>query len=329
MTLFNVYMHNKVMLYVQNISGHKSALESDGVNHLKRLSYLNDGTEIAHLSVPVGGRIYEIVGPSSYIDTTGFVAWSAELNECPEAHRLTFYDTISDYAADYSYQVANVQQTTATWNGMQTPMIVQISSVSDAPKDQNDLRNLREFTGSSDVTATYDGQGADGTDKCEVMDITWDSSLDYMVPTRYVMNEAASHGSRNVKEYLSYIDECHQDYSADYEVMWGDNWDRWMDQHVGILTTTLPEKNKQIKDKLVDQGTPVSYRWGGGITGEDDDIANYHYYVGYRSVFAWEFYVMGLTNHEDEVRPVELCACIATNNDDDYEESTGATSCPS
>ena len=94
MTSFNVWMHNKVVLFVPDLSFHQDALNEGGVAYMRRLSTLTgDGTTMAHLSVAVQGRVYELVGPASSADTTGFAYWSGSDGECPAAHDLSFYTT--------------------------------------------------------------------------------------------------------------------------------------------------------------------------------------------------------------------------------------------
>ena len=65
------------------------------------------------------------------------------------------------------------------------------------------------------------------------------------------------------------------------------------------------------------------------FSGADDDstTSSYHYYAGYRSVFAWEWYVQDATTHEKDPQPVKLCACVGANNALVYEEQTGLNAC--
>ena len=149
-----------------------------------------------------------------------------------------------------------------------------------------------------------------------------------MVPFRYVLNRAASSGEKNVKNYLNYIDDMHQRYTAKSLSEWGDNWDHWLDQHVGVQTTdgTL---NKKVMDAMLSDAIPTGWRYGSGNSGGDDDAttSSYHYYAGYRSVFAWEWYVQDVTTHEKDVQPVQLCACVGENNAVAYEQETGLNAC--
>ncbi len=116
MSTFNVFMHNKVQLFVPTLARHQTDLEADGVYYMKRLSTLPDGTSMAHMSVPVQGRVYELVGPASTLtSTTDFVAWSAELNECPQAHALTYYDTIDEWISEYETQKSDSTDDIATY----------------------------------------------------------------------------------------------------------------------------------------------------------------------------------------------------------------------
>ena len=66
---YNAFMQNKVQFYVPDITLFAKALDSDAVPHLKRKSTTDrtstDSTKVAmaHLSVPLEGKTYEIVGP--------------------------------------------------------------------------------------------------------------------------------------------------------------------------------------------------------------------------------------------------------------------------
>lgn len=50
---FNAFMHNKVQLFVPNLSPHFNALLKDGINVILRLSTSSDDEKVAHIGIPV------------------------------------------------------------------------------------------------------------------------------------------------------------------------------------------------------------------------------------------------------------------------------------
>ena len=149
MTNFNVWMHNKVVLFVPDLSFHQTKLNDDQVAYMKRLSTLSDGTVMAHLSVSVQGRIYELVGPASSADTMGFSYWSGSDGECPAAHDLAFYTTYQGWADAYDYQVGLSSLGSVGDNGLPIPMVAYAMATSDAPEEQPDLLHLKDLTGAA------------------------------------------------------------------------------------------------------------------------------------------------------------------------------------
>ena len=104
-----------------------------------------------------------------------------------------------------------------------------------------------------------------------------------MVPFRYVKNKVASTGSKSIKQLLNYIEKTHQEYTAQPISEWGDNWDHWLDQHVGVQTTD-GALNKKIMDAMETEKVPTGWRYGSGNNGGNDEesTSSYHYYAGYR-----------------------------------------------
>jgi hypothetical protein len=183
MTSFNAWMHNKVVLFVPDLSLHQAKLIEDDVSYMKRLSTLADGTIIAHLSISVQGRIYEITGPASSADTTGFTFWDGSLGECPAAHDLSFYTSFQGWVDAYDYQISISSIGAYGSNGLPVPMIAYVTSTSDAPQDQPDLLHLKSFTGAAFEHSVHsyvkDTENSAGSSyaQCETLDVTWDTTL--------------------------------------------------------------------------------------------------------------------------------------------------------
>ena len=89
----NVFMHNKIQLYVPDISPHYSAINGN-VNALYRLSSTSEGTnDMAHILFQLLNTtaFYEIVGPSATLSSdqlSSFTAWQS--TECPHSHSMEY-----------------------------------------------------------------------------------------------------------------------------------------------------------------------------------------------------------------------------------------------
>ena len=89
---FSAFSHNKVQLFARNVTAYAERFAAGGVPTLKRLSYDAAGVAVAHVSVAVAGRVYEIVGAATGAETA-WPAWSSA--ECAPAHGLP--DTVAFY----------------------------------------------------------------------------------------------------------------------------------------------------------------------------------------------------------------------------------------
>ena len=101
MDTFNAFMHNKVVMFVPELTAHFKRITDDNVATMKRLSYDSNNELVAHIDLQLQGHIYELVGPASSVpDLDGFTFWSDEDGECSKAHQLK--ETLESYREKYA-----------------------------------------------------------------------------------------------------------------------------------------------------------------------------------------------------------------------------------
>ena len=337
MNEFNAFMHNKIMMYVPSIAAHSEKLHRDGQDHLvmRRLSVDTEGQTVAHLSLNVEGRMYELVGPTDDIDTSsengGWKSWSDAAGECaavqvvPETLRIMKdkYVEIKSYHNDHA-----ADDEVASFD-LPVPMVVHHQIATDDFSKQNDLAHLVKFTGA------HVGDAVQHSDTCSSITVSWDytnegSEVFKLPSVTYVINTGAAVGAYSVTDFLNYLwtDE-HVKFAGDYKMHWGDNWDHWLDTHIGMQVTNYSSLtvggtdgsawgyHDLIYETLHSNSWPVGYRHGlqSGESGND-----YHFYTGYRNTFAWEWLI---NEGEYKGHVYDLCACIPENNAKIYYEKAG------
>mmetsp|Transcript_46249 Transcript_46249/g.93345 ORF Transcript_46249/g.93345 Transcript_46249/m.93345 type:complete len:556 (+) Transcript_46249:80-1747(+) len=331
MDYFNPFMHNKVMMYVPSLAAHEKKLKVGKQDRklMRRLSTDSDGATVAHVSMNVQGRLYELVGPAADLDTSGFSYWKED-TECaavqgvPESLKSMRdkYDEIKTYhdSSSTDDEVANF--------ALPVPMLVHHSIATDDFSKQNDLAHLVKFTGAS-VSDTVQH-----SDTCSSLTLSWDyesvGSQVFKLPSvTYVINTGATETEHSVSDYLDYLWGEHEKFAADYKMHWGDNWDHWLDFHIGMQVTNYSVTtaggtggevwgyHDLIYHTLHEESWPVGYRHG-QQTGEGGN--DYHFYTGYRDTYAWE-YLINEGEAKDHV--YDLCGCLPENNAKIYYDEVG------
>lgn len=313
---FNVFQHNKVLMFVPQVQRHLYRMQKDGINLKRRLSLDNDGVQVAHLDFQVEGRIYELVGPAGDIDDEHlalFSDWSTE--ECAPAQVLE--QTLESYTAKYQ-ELKDYHDQYATDDAVKNfdfdvPMVIKLTIATDDFEKQNDFAHLKKFSGAH-ISEVSD------YDTCQTVRVSWNydnSGKDvFKLPdVVYVKNTAASYGDYSVTDFLDYLwDDQHVKFAGDYKEHWGDNWDHWLDTHFGMQVTAESSKDTQwayhdlIYHELHENNWPVGYRHGNQL---DETGNDYHFYTGYRNTFAWEW-LINEGRYKEHV--YDLCCCIPENN---------------
>ena len=323
----NAFMHNKVQFYVPNLSGYVKNLDKDSVAHLKRKSTVatssTDSTPVvmAHLSIPIESKTYEIVGPLKSLDSdtadTDYTEWSSY--ECPTCHHLAEdYETLERRYSD--------TDDTTTWydnsgavDGRPQPMLVSVhvavSSEQTVDEMRKDFVHLRDYTRAKwEMTESED-------ETCKVASLSWDAMPGVVV--KYVQN---NHDDLPYKKELVEYEKVWKDqYEKTY---YGDgendlpssaNWHHFLDQHIGITATQGDDGNDcdevfaAISQGLRDDALGFSTR---------DESEEIHIYVGYEATTAWE-YNLATGCSTDDVSFGDICGCVEENSVNVYNRKMG------
>jgi hypothetical protein len=234
---FNIFMHNKVQLFVPNLSMHFNKIfNNTAVRALFRLSTSKNGDTLdtAHILMylPHSGHFYEIVGPSSSLsdaDLEVFDEWS--LYECPNSHVLV--QSIDTYTDLYETSSQN-QPTNLMWEknkDLLMPMAVGISIPTSSLDAIDDTLAIMSAITNVAITTTIESTKS-GDYGCTYVDISLNSPTHFEPNVRYVINDAAS---EEVIKKLSYWEES---ISSSHTALVDEDakyigWDRYLDTHIG------------------------------------------------------------------------------------------------
>ena len=101
MTLRPLALRSQVQLFVKDLAPFVHSLDAGGVRYLRRTSPIAESsaagaraTTLAHVGVPVEGRVVELVGPYASVPRDArddgrngsYVPWRA--HECPACHAI-------------------------------------------------------------------------------------------------------------------------------------------------------------------------------------------------------------------------------------------------
>ena len=319
----NVFMHNKIQLYVPDISPHYNAINGN-VNTLYRLSSTSEGTDdIAHILFQLVNTTiyYEIVGPSATLSSdqlTSFSAWQS--TECPHSHAMEY--TISYLnTLYYSYTQTDVNEAWSGITGMFVPMPVLIQIPAIDNDNFNITKTLMLYGGGRTAVEVEEGNCVSYSYYLADSDPYDDFITKSIATIRYVINPDAPSGELTLADWENDVVLTHETYlSSD-----GTTWDRYLDQHVGLESQAASAGSSKRGDVsgttyLTDadcttwlDNTEIVMRNNGILTGSraHDTI---RYYVGNPSVLSLQFTV---SCDADTYRPEfsDLCGCIQENDD--------------
>jgi len=323
---YNTFMYNKVQLYVPDLSAHYASVVGDKINSVLRLSKSagSSSYDTAHIGIPVfqAANMYEIVGPSSSLTSDqleAFGSWSD--SECPEAHNLVYsLDELSTLYGTISFSDGQKNWTTTT--GKYVPMGVGIIIPASSIEYISDTVSIiTDVTGGTSTTQT--GLGAKGG--CSITTINIGDGTHFEPAVRYVANSEVAQGTTfTISDWEQAVALTHQTYlnkSAEF-----DQWDRYLDTHVGILSNYGGDSNDdtlqcEANENTVETALQESSQQP---TYSMRDSEGLHYYVGTTGVKCWEFNAFGCSSTESDI-----CGCIASNNNNEYMDEYDGAPCGS
>lgn len=332
LTDFNAFMHNKIQLFVQDLSVWEDRLDSAGQNQRKRLATDSEGVAVALLSfaVPGTGKMYELVGPASTsADASAYTALDTA-TECPAASALpqplSFYAKRlvedADHVDDFDGSPAFMLTTLAMTHDFAGTAAGTTDAAGAAEERRRELTGAATTGGADNIAtlfshlSTFTGATVEveaDSDECTVVGVHWDNQDGVMV--RYVQNKAATTGDMTLADYDKYFADNHRTFS---DANWM-SWDRGFDQHIGMFFDgpydECMELSSLVRERLSADGVSVGER------GEPDA---HEMYSGYAGPMTWQ-YQWGKCDAGRASAPEE-CACVSTNNLDDYAASVGDAS---
>ena len=328
----NVFMHNKIQLYVPDISPHYNAINGN-VNALYRLSSTSEGTnDMAHILFQLLNTtaFYEIVGPSATLSSdqlSSFTAWQS--TECPHSHAMEY--TISHLDTLYnSYdQISSTEAWTAK-SSMYVPMPVFIQIPAIDNDNWNATKTLMQYAGGRIPVEVREGNCVTYSYYLADSDPYDDDNTKSIATIRYVINPDAPSGELTLSDWENDVVLTHETFLAED----GTTWDRYLDQHVGLRSQAVSADSSKLGDVsgttyVTDadcttwlDNTEIVMRNNGILSGSRSH-ETIRYYIGNPSVLSLQFTV---SCDGDIFRPdfSDLCGCIPENDDVLYESEFGA-----
>jgi len=311
---FHAFMHNKVQLFVPDLSGHYDKIVTEGgFDVMLRLSSSagSSTTDIAHISLQIKhtGTFIDLVGPSDTLSESAlssFSSWTDD--ECASAHELP--KTLNTYQAAYnSSKFAEFSDTWTDSTGLYTPIIVSIYVASGSTEFISDTISI--YTDLLDVTVETQNTSTGCVVYTVDLSSTTDDYASEMTPTfRYVVNPVAPEIS-SVAAWEADIALVHSTYLETS----GTSWDRYLDSHIGLFTTSPHDDGTCVPEVDAVESKMDAL---GVLKGNRDSDGSVHVYAGVKGLMSLEFNIgCGSVNYTD------VCGCIAENNYDLYLESTG------
>lgn len=321
---FNVYMHNKMVMYVPDVTLLFRKLQAANQTAYYHLSMSPGSTtyDVAHVGVPIfeAVTIFEIVGPSSYFtesELTKFTPWTDV--ECGDVNSIK--KTLTDYQALYDdMTTTDLEVSWFNSAGLHVPMGIAIHmaiSSLDVVASHAEAGSL--ITGGSMRTDTI-------SDTCSTITVDLDRSEDdgidgYNPVIKYIANTAANQGGVfTLADWETEVEATHDYYLTSSDSANFNSWDRYLDHHIGIITEPdASDVNYCTDSKAYFEAVLSAYdlsfapRLRLGATTFTNET---HYYTGFNGVRSWEFNVEDC--HSDEFS-WGICGCIASNNDEEYE----------
>ena len=318
----NVFMHNKVQLYVPDISPHFSAINGK-LNTLYRLSSTSEGTnDVAHILLQLLNTtsFYEIVGPSATLSSEqllSFTAW--ESTECPHSHAMEYSISYLD-ALYYSYNQTSVNEAWSSSTGMFVPMPVLIQIPAIDNDNFNITKTLMLYAGGRTAVEVTEGNCVSYSYYLADSDPYDDDHTKSIATIRYVVNPDAPSGELTLADWENDVVLTHETYLNEE----GSSWDRYLDQHVGLRSqaTSADAGTRGVVSgtTLVTDADCTTWLDNTEIVMKEQGIRTgsrshdtIRYYVGNPSVLSLQFTV---SCDGDTFRPdfSDLCGCLSENN---------------
>jgi len=299
------------------------------VPHLKRKSTVafsdTDSTkvEMGHLSIPVEGKTYEMVGPLATVaNVDDYSEWSDY--ECPTCQALAEdFTTLNTRYEGTANTTTWINSETGEVDGRQEPMLltvhVAVSIEQTLDEMRTDFVHLRDYTHAKWELTTSD------SGYCKVASLSWDSMPGIVI--KYVQN---SHKDLpNKKSLVAYEkvweDQYKKTFFADKELPSSAHWHHFLDTHIG-LTGTQGDNGNYCDEAFgaLTKGLQ-SANVGFSTRDESDEM---HLYVGYEGTTAWEYNLA--TGCDSSVSFGDICGCVAENSVNVYNRvhDTDVDACP-
>jgi hypothetical protein len=313
--VFNVFMHNKVQMFVPDVSPLFRKLQDDGMTAFYRLSKSPGSLiyDVAHVGVPIqeAVTIFEMVGPISTLtdeELAFFTPWSDA--ECSDANNIA--RTLVEYQALYDQMATTA--TEVAWSaltGLYVPMAIAIYTPTSSVDHMYDHLEAGTLIVGGEMTETT----ISSTCSMITVDFDREEGVDGYNPiVRYIENSAALQGGLfTLANWEDEVEDTHSATLTQYDAGGYQGWNHYLDNHIGILTeVNYTDPNYCATTKAFFEDVLLAYdvRFAPRMRGST------HYYSGFNGIRSWEF------NVEDCISEKwlwDICGCIAANNNMEYK----------
>lgn len=339
METFHSLMHNKVQFLVPDIAAIDAHTRTDEAREMfptmstmRRIStagYDNE-VEVAHLSLNIGGHIYEVVSPvSNDLNRDGYKLWSQ--HEFPAAHELG-YNPVPVLEQLTANGVFNYRTGGGFVSGVWTSI-----HVSTAERDMANSNLANDVTGIAGLNLKHYSYGEDfSIDSISgynsyLASTAIDVAIDPYRNVRYIRNSVDEESDKLTALWEESVAASHQQLYNRVTEQWGSNWDHWLDQHIGLVYGLANAGNSDteaddeycgiVADLTVnlkdEKNRPV------GLRIDDEETK---FYAGYKGLMAWEYNsptVCGDSADWDQ----GICTCVHANSVAYNSKLYGSGSC--
>lgn len=318
---FNVYLHNKLQMYVPDVAPLYRKLIANGVAasafyHLSK-SPGSDTYDVAHVGIFIteAVTVYEVVGPSSSLtieELVAFTPWSE--NECGNANNIP--KTLAKYQEIYDGMTLTWQEKAWTnGNGLHVPMAIAIvTSVSSLDRIANHVQAGALITNGNVTTEVI-------SDSCSMLTMDFDrykaDGVDgFNAIVRYIENNQAYQGKvLSLENWENEVEASHAFSLGRVDDAGYSSWNHYLDHHIGIIS--------KPQASLGTQYCSESRAYIEAVL-EEYDLAfaprskySTHYFTGTNGIRSWEFNI-DACNYPDKYT-FDLCGCLASNNNMEYQ----------
>jgi len=325
---FNVFMHQKLVMYVPDVAPLLRKLQSDNEFALYHLSKSPESStyDVAHIGVPVSqaATIFEIVGPLTTLTATElelFTPWDEDETSCATSHSLK--KALSEYQAFYEQmETTSVESAWTESTGLYVPMGVAIVTPTSSVDYMYDhLEAAALITGGTLTTEAI-------SDTCTTL--TLDISRDdegvygFNPPFVYVQNDGASQGGLfKLSAWEKEVDDSNSYWLSDYDTAGYQAWNHYLDHHFGLKShIELSDQSYCANTRAYFEAVLDAYSIPFAPRLLNDSPAEMHYYSGYHGLRSWEFNAYGC---DHDTYTWDVCGCLASNNNEEYKAIYNAT----